>query len=94
MFAVPTVMVVRLNASCPLAVIKAAGAIQPLLPLQVVHPVLAAIVALAIDNLIERQMWWSIIFDGSTICASRTITRLSRRSIVPHRLRIRRSSIG
>ena len=93
-FAALTVMVIGLNASCPLAAIKVAGAIQHLLPLQVVHPVLAVIVALAIENLIERQMKRTIIFDGSTICASWTKTPFCRRSIVPNRLRIRRSSIG
>lgn len=65
--AAPTVMGIGLNASCPLVVLKVAEAIQ-LLPLhQVAHPVQAAIAALAIENLLERQVVRTFIYDGTTI---------------------------
>jgi hypothetical protein len=60
-------MGIGLNASCPHVVLKVTEAIQRLPPLQVAHPVQAATVALAIENLLERQMAGTFIYDGPAI---------------------------
>ena len=64
-------MAVRLNASCPLVVLKVEGAIRLLPPLQAAHPVQAAIVALAIEYLLERQVAGTFVFDSPAIWASK-----------------------
>ena len=65
----PTVMAIGLSASCLLVVLQVVGTIQHLPPLQVAHPVQAAIVALAIEYLLERLVAGTFIFDGPAIWA-------------------------
>jgi len=70
MFAALTVMAIGSNASCPLVVLKVVEAIQRLQPLRVAHPVQAAIAALAIEKLLERQVAGTFIFNSSAIWVS------------------------
>jgi len=69
-FLARNVRVTRLNASCPLAVLKVAVIIPHLPPHPVAHPVQAVIVALAIENRVEHKMVETFIFESLTIWSS------------------------